>query len=152
MAEEGRRIERILNGIAGELVGVLQFRVWQAITTAMPVDIGFARSSVTPTIGSPLTTFLDRPRNVGTKENPGPGRSAATSEAAARLALNRNRAQAIEARYRIGNGPAFITVGADYGVYLNAGSSPQAKPMFIERAAEEAVLSLRNFRPRRTTG
>lgn len=137
-AGDGKRVERILHDVTGEVVGVLQLRAWQAITSATPVDTGFARSSVTPSIGSPLTVGLERPTVRATAEQ----------QAAKAFAENQERAGNIASRYKLAMGRVFIVAQAAYFVFLNAGSSAQAPAMFVERAVIKAVLSLRNFKPR----
>jgi len=135
---DGKRVQKILDGVVGEVVGVLQLRAWQAITSATPVDTGFARGSVTPTVGTPVTRALERPKD----------RAAAEREASRSLADNQRRSQNIAATYILAQGRVFLTALASYFVFLNAGSSAQAAAMFVERAVQQAVLSLRNFRPR----
>jgi hypothetical protein len=140
VAKEGRKVERVLLGIAGEVVGFLQARAWQALVSATPVYTGFARSSWFPTLGSPLTQPIEKPSLD----------AAARQAAAKQLAENRGRSKKIQDTYRIGQGAAFITNPASYIVFLNGGSSAQAPAMFVERAVEQAAVSLRNFRPRRS--
>lgn len=156
-AADPERVKKILDKVAGEVVGVVQLRAYQAIAIATPVDTGFARSTITPTIGTPATGFLDRPSTTKTRETkrvglleykPASGLSKVKAEARARRAENLARSKNIADTYQLSMGKVFIVALASYFVHLNAGSSAQAAAMFVERAVEKAVLSLRNFRPR----
>lgn len=135
---DAKRIERILLKVAGELVGVLQLRAYQAVSSATPVDTGNARSNWFPSVGSPITSAFEIESDKAT----------ARVRAAKQSAENLARARSIESSYDIAQGRVFLTNATSYIVYLNAGSSAQAPTMFVERAVLAAVLSLRNFRPR----
>jgi hypothetical protein len=136
--DDGPRVERILVGVAEELIGVLTLRAWQAITSATPVDTGFARSTVFPSVTSTISGSLNRPND----------RAAAHAFARKALSNNFERAQNISKTYKLAQGKVFIVALARYFVYLNAGTSAQAGPMFVQRAVEAAVRSLANFKPR----
>lgn len=142
MKGDGKRVERILLKVAGEVVGVLQLRAYQAVSSATPVDTGNARSNWFPSVGSPVTAVLEEPvESLRAKQT-------ARQRAAKQRADNLARARTIERTYDIAQGRVFLTNATPYIVFLNAGSSAQAPAMFVERAVIAAVLSLRNYRPR----
>jgi hypothetical protein len=132
VTSQSKRIEVQLKGTAGNAVRKFQLRFFQAVTSATPVDTGFARAGWTPTVGSPIADRLERPKE----------RSAAETAAVARLAENGSRASAISGTYKLEQGKVFISNAVPYIVFLNDGSSSQAPKKFVERAIEAALLSL----------
>ncbi len=107
----------------------LQLRVFQALTSASPVDTGFFRAGWSPSTGSRQTGPADPP----------PQRQQAESQAATLFAKNSSEAARIATAYRLAAGPIFIVNGVSYGVFLNGGSSAQAPAMFVEQAIATGV-------------
>lgn len=127
------RVMREIAGIAAQVKRQLAPRVLQALTSATPVDTGFARSRWTPSVGPPPATPV---ANLQSRE-------ARVASARAFLAANQARVQ----RIAIGRAPGeiYISNRVPYIGSLNAGSSSQAPARFVERAVASA---LRNFRVR----
>lgn len=132
MSAEGDKIERTLEGAAERVMRKLQLRAWQALTSATPVDTGHARSSWTPTLGSPAANVLRIPAD----------RKLAKREARQRRKANLSKAQKIATSYKLSQGPVFLTNAAPHIIYLNAGSSSQAPTNFVERAINKALRNL----------
>ncbi len=132
MAREADRIEDALRDASELVVGRLQLRTWQALTSATPVDKGTARSGWTPSVGTPVEEAIRAPADEG----------AARSAASARYSKNQARALDLAARYSLAQGSAFLTNAVPWIVPLNMGSSAQAPSMFVERAIDTAIRSL----------
>lgn len=132
MGSESRRIEALLKGTAESSVRKLQLGVWQSLTSATPVDTGFARAGWTPSTGSPVADRLDAP----------PTKDAARSQGSQRQSANMARALNIASTYKLEQGQVFITNAVPYIVFLNEGSSSQAPSKFVERAINAAIRSL----------
>jgi len=129
MGVESDRVLRELNKFIEKEVGRLQLRAFQAVTTATPVDTGFARGSWSPSVGSPNTSAA----------NPPSDQSAAAAEGSIRLTKNRTLAQSLAVSYKLTRGPIFISNNAPYIGKLNGGSSAQAPSRFVEAAILQAV-------------
>jgi len=129
---EARRIDKILRAATEKVIGKLQLRAWQSLTSATPVDTGFARSAWTPSTGSPADAALQPPSDDVVKRE----------QAASQLASNEGRARNIANGYRFRQGNVFLSNGVPYIGFLNAGSSSQAPANFVELAIADAVRSL----------
>lgn len=132
MTDQARKIEVQLKGAAQTVIRTFQLRFFQAVTSATPVDTGFARAGWTPSAGSAITDRLDRPADL----------DVARSSATARLTENQTRAATIASTYKLEQGRVFITNAVPYIVFLNDGTSSQAPKKFVERAIEASLLSL----------
>lgn len=132
MTGQPRRIERETLAAGGLAVRRLQLIMFQALTSATPVDTGFARASLTPAVGSPIADALERP----------PAEEDARREASSRFSENRGRSLALSSTYDINQGAVFLTYRAPYVVFLNEGSSSQAPKKFVERAIAVALRTL----------
>lgn len=130
MTNQSRRITIRLEGEAGKAVGQLQLRAWQALTSATPVDTGYARAGWTPSVGN-ARAELTAPRPADERTARGVARKANPA--------NRRTAQTIADTYRLDQGSVFITNGVPYIGFLNGGSSAQAPKQFVERAINKAV-------------
>ncbi len=124
MTSQAKKIERMLLASVGKDVRKFQAVLFQVLTSATPVDTGFARASLTPSVGSPILDELKRPNDDESARN----------EAGSRLAENKSRSAAIATTYKLEQGRVFFTYRAGYVTYLNEGSSSQAPKKFIERA------------------
>jgi hypothetical protein len=129
---QARRIEAELVQFVGRAVGQLQLVTLQTISSAMPVDTGFARAGTTPSVGSALTRELERPGD----------REAARAQARTRFEANLSRARQIAETYKVSLGPAFLSNNVGYVPRLNEGYSAQAGSKFIERAIEDAIRAV----------
>jgi hypothetical protein len=129
-------IEAKLLQVASRVVGTIQLRCHQALTSANPVDLGHARSWWVPSIGSPTD---ETPVRSGSDDE-------IKAAASARYSANQAKAYQIAATYNVKLGPAFISNPVDYLRWLNAGTSSQAGAKWIERSIETAVASAGNLR------
>lgn len=136
MTSQPRDQEKLILAAGSKVVRRLELLTYQALTSATPVATGFARASLTPAVGSPVSKQLDRP---ATDE-------AARKDASSRLSDNKARAAAIAATYKLGDGKVFLTYRAPYVVFLNEGSSSQAPKKFVERAIATSVRALGSLR------
>lgn len=144
MTAQPRRIEVELLQAGSVVIRRLQLRAMQALTSATPVETGFARAGWTPTVGSPARSLrsggrfaqLDRPKDL----------EVAKTVAAQRRAANAAASQSIANTYRIEQGRMFISNPVRYIVFLNNGSSAQAPARFVERAVVRAIRSLASSR------
>jgi len=131
-----RAVERRMNelGDAGiaHVVGRLQLRCFQVLTSGTPVDKGTARSGWTPSTGGPTTTPITAPSDEGQ----------AKAEAAQRFAENQAKAEELARTYRVNLGPAFLSNPVPWIVPLNMGTSSQAPSMFVEQGLATAVQSV----------
>ena len=132
MSKQTERIERELKGAAEKVIRRYQLRAWQVLAVETPINFGTARSGWTPSTGSPVDTAVTAPADE----------TAARAAAAARLATNKARAEAIAASYKIEQGRAFLTNAVPWIVPLNAGSSAQAPSNFVPLALNKAFRSL----------
>ena len=135
---ETRRIDDLIKEATEEVVRRVQLRSMQTLTSATPVDTGFARAGWTPSLGSPVVDRLDRPSD----------RVDAQSQASQRRAQNQARAQQIASTYKLSQGRVFINNPVPYVTFLNEGSSAQAPAKFIERAIDTAIRSVGTLGPR----
>jgi len=85
-----------------------------------PVDTGWARANWIPNIGRPREGTAGSPESVSQSDQ-------AAGEGA------------VAATYTTAKGPVHITNNVPYITFLNAGSSPQAQPGFVQRAIMKAV-------------
>lgn len=132
MTNQPKRIEAELRAAGAKVIRRLELVVYQSLTSATPVDTGFARGSLTPAIGSPIVEAFDRPSDD----------EAARQQATSAFAANRAKALQIAATYTIQQGRVFLTYRAGYVVFLNEGSSSQAPQKFVERAIASAVRAV----------
>lgn len=125
-----RQLLRIRSGLESAVEaasGRVALRAWQALTSATPVDTGFARAGWAPSTGSP---------------DPGPELPDKTGGGAEqRFRANEQRARAIAQSFRLAQGRIFIVNPVRYIRRLNEGWSAQAPAMFIERAVAAAVAA-----------
>jgi hypothetical protein len=142
VTDQPKRIEIQLRGRGEDIIRTFQLRAFQTLTSATPVDTGFARGGWTPSVGSAIVNPERRPPGAGTKDDPGPNRGAISSAAQSKLDANRTKALAIAATYNLQQGAVFITNAVPYVVFLNEGSSAQAPKKFVERALQVALQSL----------
>ena len=88
-----------------------------------PVDTGFARTNWVPSISVPVTSTTGSPKAV--------------SGAAAQQGL-----AVVATRYLLKDGPAFVSNNVQYIQKLNAGSSAQAPPAFVQKAIADGVRNV----------
>jgi hypothetical protein len=149
--DDPERVRLELEMLTEKITGKLILRSLQAVTSATPVDTGFARGHWTPTVGSPALDRQSPPRSVtltpGGKVSGGSvDKKAARAEGRAARAANLAKAQALEKTYKVAQGRAFLSNNVPYLRYLNEGSSAQAGAKFVERAVDAAVRSLSGLR------
>lgn len=142
MVDQSKRIEKELRAAGAAAIRRLQLRSFQALTSATPVDTGFARAGWTPSVGSAIAEPNPRPAGAGSRDAPGPNRGAVEAQASSNLSANQAKALQIAATYRLEQGSVFLTNAVPYVVFLNEGSSSQAPSKFVERALSAALLSL----------
>lgn len=130
-SEQVKGILFALVKLSEESIGKFQLRLWQAVAIGTPVDLGFARSGWTPTVGTPATQRLDPPKD----------KAAAKAIASKRYTENQARAIALAKAYKLTNGSVYISNPVPYIVPLNNGSSSQAPARFVERAIEATIRS-----------
>lgn len=133
MKEDVKRIRVELDTAASGVIGKLQARALQAITSANPVDTGFSRAGWTPAVGFPVA-LLEGPRPSDEK--------AAKAAARKARAQNTKAGQQILKTYRIQEGSVFLSNAVDYVPALNGGSSAQAAAMFVQRGIAQAIRSV----------
>jgi hypothetical protein len=131
VGKQAKRINVEILSEAEKVVGKVQLRLLQVLSSATPVDTGFARAGWTPAVGTPATRRLDRPIDA----------EVAKKAAKTRAAENQAKATALAAAYKVTQGPAFMSNNVPYIVFLNEGSSAQAPAKFVERAIEQVVRS-----------
>ena len=129
-----RDINRAIQEFGAEKTRRLMFRIYQAVTSATPVDTGFARAGWRMSSGAPRYGDSDRPRD----------RAAAEAIAGANRDRNDREAQSLLQTYRIGDGRLYVSTAVSYMVHLNRGSSAQAGPAFIERSIQTAIAATRS--------
>lgn len=125
---------RLASRILEREVRKLTLRAWQALTSATPVDTGFARAGWSPSVGSP---------DPGPEKPDGSQRGPRQAQAAALFSQNGSKASSIASSYSLGQGTVFIVNNVRYVRFLNEGSSAQAPAMFVERALATAVAATR---------
>lgn len=133
---QAKRIEIEIVGAVEKVVGQFQLRALQVLSSATPVDTGFARAGWTPSTGSPVTERLDPPKDERD----------ARSKARALRSRNLARAKQIAATYKVRFGSAFLSNNVPYMEFLNRGSSAQAGAKFVERGIEQTVRSFKGRR------
>lgn len=130
ISQLGELIERVMRR--------LQLRAFQALTSATPVDTGFARAGWTPSVGAPDPGPSERPSKP----------AVARAQAEALFGSHSRAAELLASSYRLGQGAVFIVNNVRYVVYLNAGSSAQAPALFVERAVATAIAATRRELPK----
>jgi len=144
---QSKRIEGEIIAAVEGIVGKIQLRAFQVLTSATPVDTGFARASWTPSTGSPVTDRVELGGDL--LETNGPvdaAKKGKSAKARAMRARNIAKAKEIAATYKVKLGPAFLSNGVRYLEFLNQGSSAQAGSKFIERGIEQTVRSFQGRR------
>jgi len=106
-----------LRETVGQAVQRVTLDITDRLIKATPVDTGFARSNWVPNIGGPAQTSGEF--------NASPEQQAGISD--------------VIAAYQIEDGPIYISNNTSYIAALNAGSSPQAPPGFVEEAIDEVI-------------
>lgn len=129
MADQIRVILRALDIIGAQVVRKLALDITAELKKApsqggTPVDTGWARGNWLASVASPITEPLGTREAVPTS-NPG---------LAQVLAYRTTR-----------SGPVYISNNVPYIGRLNAGSSKQAPPGFVQAAISRAVSSLRGL-------
>jgi len=131
-----RQVERRMNELGdaaiAHVIGRLQLRAYQVLTSGTPVDKGTARSGWTPSTGGPTTTPITAPKDEGV----------ARATAAQRFAENQAKAEALARSYRVNLGPAFLSNPVPWIIPLNMGTSSQAPSMFVEQGLGLAVQTV----------
>ena len=107
----------------------------QAIVLATPVDTGRARSNWLVTLGVGASGTID-PYAPGSRLGVGEANNAAGALAQARTAV----------ASRVPEQTVFITNNVDYISKLNAGSSPQAPPLFVQAGLAAGVAAVAGAR------
>jgi len=133
----GRARERVtveLERFVERAVRRLQVRVYQALTSASPVDTGFFRAGWSPSTGTPDRGGPELPGNRA-------DRAATQAQAAGLLSTRKQASDQLGSSYKLSQGVVFIVNNVRYGVYLNEGSSAQAPAMFVEQAIAIAVAA-----------
>jgi len=136
VTSQPRDQEKRILAAGTKVVRTLELLLYQALTSATPVDTAFARASLTPAVGSPVSKMLERPVTD----------EAARKDASSRFSDNKAKAAAIAATYKIGDGKVFLTYRAGYVVFLVMGSSSQAPKNFPQRAIATSVRALGSLR------
>lgn len=127
-----RRTITQLGDLVERVMRKLQLRAFQALTTATPVDTGFARAGWTPSVGAP---------DPGPSERPAP--AVARAQAVALFQAHQQASQLLASNYKLAQGAVFIVNNVRYVVFLNTGTSAQAPAMFVEQAVAQAVAATR---------
>lgn len=138
-----REIRNVLDAL-GKTVSVsvrqLQLRAFQALTSATPVDTGFARAGWSPSVGAPDPGPEDRPSDP----------QVASAQASALFAAHAAAAQAIaRSGANLRGQPVFLVNPVRYLEFLNQGTSAQAPAMFVERALATALIATQRDLSRR---
>lgn len=131
MASENRRkLDRIIEGYIERAMRQVQLRAFQSLTSATPVDTGFARAGWSPSTGAP---------------EPGPSnaksRELALAQAAELFGKHSKAAEALKSGYKLKQGPIFIVNAVVYVPRLNDGYSAQAPSNFIQQAIRQAIAA-----------
>lgn len=134
---QAKAIEAEMIALVEKTVGKVQLRAFQVLSSATPVDTGFARAAWTPSVGSPVSDRLDAPTD----------KKAAKTKAQSMRAVNIAKAAEIAKTYKIKLGKSFLSNNVGYLEFLNRGSSGQAGAKFIERAIEQTVRSFNGTGP-----
>ena len=129
-----RAIRASIEDFGAEKERRLFFRIYQALTSATPVDTGFARAGWRMSAGSPKYGPPKRPTDRGEAE----------TVAESMSANNDREAASIRESYRVKDGALYVSTAVFYMVFLNRGSSAQAPPAFIERAIAQAIQATRS--------
>ena len=117
-----------------DAVRKLEIRAYQALTSATPVDTGFARAGWSPSTGSPA------PGPAG----PPSSRDAAVVQAQSLFGMHDRMAKSIAGGYVLSQGTVFIVNNVRYITFLNnPGTSAQAPAMFVEQAVRQAVAAVK---------
>jgi hypothetical protein len=135
-----RRVRVVVDGLGDfveKAVRKLQLRAFQTLTSATPVDTGFARAGWTPSVGAPDPGPSERPSDP----------AVARSQAAALFGAHVQISQGLASSYRLSQGAVFIVNNVRYVGFLNAGTSAQAPALFVERAVATAVAATRREIP-----
>lgn len=129
-----RDVERELRDFSERAMRLLQANIYQALITACPVDVGWARAFFVPSVGEIRAT--QRPR---------PGvRRVAQAQADAAFRRNQQSSASIRRSYTLRQGPIFIVNPVEYVGFLNEGTSAQAPARWIEAAVEQGIVSTRS--------
>lgn len=128
-SRQPRRVSDELRALIERAMRRLTFRVFQALTSANPVDTGFSRAGWIPSTQAPAPGPSTRPTV----------RSDAEALAARLFAKHSDAARAIRDGYKLQSGAVYIVNNVGYVIYLNQGTSAQAPAMFIERAIQTAI-------------
>lgn len=131
-SKELRLVVNSLERFAGNVVKALVVEVHAMLVRApseggTPVDTGFARANWVPSISVPFASVAGSQQAV----------SGATAQSG--LAL-------IATRYMLRDGPAFVSNNVKYIQRLNAGSSTQSPPAFVQKAIADAVRNVERSR------
>jgi hypothetical protein len=123
------RLERVTRRLERGFSRVLQQvgnSVGEELVPATPVDTGFARANWRPALNSPAVVPV----------------SALDPSGAATIA----KIKSVSNRARVGD-TIFIVNNAPYISQLNAGSSPQASPRFVQEAVRKGTkIGIASFR------
>ena len=139
-----RAVIRALDRFIGDLVVALALETTANLRRApsqggTPVDTGWARANWSPTLKAPSPP----------KQTPA-GRAGRAALVGSSIAETEARIATIATGYRLRFGPIFVSNPVAYVPRLNAGSSAQAPPNFVQKAIAEAVVSVvRRFGGRR---
>lgn len=119
MGRETDKVTRRMKGEINKLCRRMTLDINRRLAENTPLRTGYARSNWLPS--------RDRPADgpVGSRESP--DFTAASAGVAAIESWNLFR------------GPAFITNNVPYIIKLNAGSSPQAPPGFVQTSIEQGI-------------
>lgn len=134
MARRDQQADRIYFKILGfveSTVGKLQFRLLQALTSATPVDTGFARAGWTLGVGTLDLPSRTRPDDL----------DKARRDAASAYSEQLAKSIRLTAGYRMSMGPVHLINPVVYIRRLNEGWSAQAKARFVDRQVELVVQS-----------
>lgn len=104
----------------------------QAVVISTPVDTGFARSNWRASVGGPASSTIS-PYSPGNRLGRGEGANAAGAM---------SQAKAVAAARQPGQ-TMYLTNNVNYIGKLNAGSSAQAGPNFVERGIVAGLASVR---------
>lgn len=130
--QAAKRVEARVLYDAQTAVRRVEIRAFQTLTSATPVDTGFARANWTPSTGSATAAIARGPKS----------KLEARRSATTLLPQNQAKAIGLSKSYQLEQGKAFLTNPVPYINALNEGSSAQAPKKFVERAIEVAVRSL----------
>ena len=124
---ETDRVIGLLDRFTERLITKIVLDVTANLIETTPVDTGWARANWVPNLSRPLIEDLSDVEP--------------SSQAAAAKAAQQGQATATVATgYRLELGPVYISNNVPYIIFLNQGSSPQARPAgFVQRAIAKAV-------------